>query len=149
MNKLNSKYPSLLFCSCLSVKYLKMETESAGLYSSLQLSHWFLQCHDPLWWARWEWLLWLVTECEGRRQLQQGCHSARTWNTRTVQRCDKYSWIHEVATHQMTVTFLFLSDTYWHSNNYIFLVIDCYSSIVANSLTFVDHTPTHRYKLAQ
>lgn len=92
-----------------------MERQSAGLCPSLQLSHWFLQCHDPLGWARWVRLLWLVTQCEGWRQLQQGCHSAGTCNTRTVQGWNKYScgWAKQSPHIKSLQLLLFLS--VWHT----------------------------------
>lgn len=70
----------------MNFKYLKMEAECARLCSSLQLSHGFLQCHDLLQRAGWKRPLcrWLVRECQGRRQLQQGCNTARTWKTRPM-----------------------------------------------------------------
>lgn len=102
-------------CCCWNSKYLKMERESARLYPPLQLSHWFLQRHNPLGWARWVRLLWLVTQREGWRQLQQGCHSAGTCNTRTVQGCNKYSCGRaEQSLHIKSLRhFLFISA--WHS----------------------------------
>lgn len=83
-----------MFGSC-NFKYLKMEAERAGLYSSLQLSHGLLQCHGflhrpgrarPLRGR-------VVGERQGGRQLQQGRDTAGTWGARPVGTSSHAVWL--------------------------------------------------------